>query len=506
MKKRIRSLALLLALAVWMGGILPIRAEEKVYQTEEVTTLYVNEPVRLKSSAGQKEKALQTSPYQGDAKALYRLLEERVMEAMLAGESRVDISDLHILVHDTKYQVEYLDCYSPYLTELSSYRVPYYDGEEPYYAYIDFENSMSIEETVAYFNRVDEALAVLNEVVETGTSEVEKALALHDYMVLYYEYDQERLENGTMPMQSYRSGGILLNRIGVCQAYAFLYMYVLQSYDIESRVVISNKMGHAWNYVKIDGIYYHTDVTWDDPVPDQFGAVQHSNFLLNDEEIQAEGHTSWNEVGITCDTSYPDAYWKEVCSPIYMENGKRYYIRDFSVLEKDRKTGVEQELYHLPFWLVYGSYSYYSAYAFSGLVLEDGNLYFNIPEKIYKIHLQTKEEEVVATCPQELEGYFYGMRKAGDHLECQVRKSLDDEGSIYQCLQVVFAEKGYFVKGTTGDVNQDEVTNLKDYMHMQKYLKKQIRQSAMAKDSDLTGDGLVDREDLKVLYRMICEL
>lgn len=506
MKKRIRSLALLLAMTVWMGSALPIRAEERVYQTEGASALYVNEPVRLKNSAAQKEKAVKTSPYQGDAKALYRLLEKRVMDAMLAGETRIDIADLHILVYDNRYQVEYLDCYSPYLAELTSCRTPYYDVEEPYYACIMIDNPMTAEETEAYFDRVDEALEVLDAVVEAGTSEEEKALALHDYMVLHYEYDQERLDDGTMPMQSYRSGGILLNRIGVCQAYAFLYMYVLQSHDIESRVVISNEMGHAWNYVKIDGIYYHTDVTWDDPVPDQFGAVQHSNFLLNDDEIQAEGHTSWNAVGITCDTSYPDAYWKDVRSPMYLENGKSYYIRDFSVLEKDLATDREQELYHLPFWFVYNSLSYYPNNSFSGLVLEDGNLYFNTQEKIYKMDLQTKEAQVVATCPKELQGYFYGMRRSGNHLECKVRKSLEDAGVIYQCKQVEFSEKSYFIKGTTGDVNQDTATNLKDYMHMQKYLKKQIKQSAMAKDSDLTGDGLVDIEDLRVLYRIICEL
>ena len=34
---------------------------------------------------------------------------------------------------------------------------------------------------------------------------------------------------------------------------------------IESDLVLSDALNHAWNKVYIDGVAYHVDVTWDDP-------------------------------------------------------------------------------------------------------------------------------------------------------------------------------------------------------------------------------------------------
>jgi transglutaminase/protease-like cytokinesis protein 3 len=37
--------------------------------------------------------------------------------------------------------------------------------------------------------------------------------------------------------------------------------------------------------VRVDGMWYHLDVTWDDPVPDQKGVVQYDHFLVSDRFI-----------------------------------------------------------------------------------------------------------------------------------------------------------------------------------------------------------------------------
>ena len=44
-------------------------------------------------------------------------------------------------------------------------------------------------------------------------------------------------------------------------------------------------MNHAWNLIKIDGEWYHIDVTWDDPTPDLLGRVNHVFFLISDDAI-----------------------------------------------------------------------------------------------------------------------------------------------------------------------------------------------------------------------------
>ena len=64
---------------------------------------------------------------------------------------------------------------------------------------------------------------------------------------------------------------------------------------VECYYVSSELMNHGWNIIKINGEYYHVDVTWDDPVLDNFGMVNHDYFLLSDNKIQEKEHFNWEE-------------------------------------------------------------------------------------------------------------------------------------------------------------------------------------------------------------------
>ena len=50
---------------------------------------------------------------------------------------------------------------------------------------------------------------------------------------------------------------------------------------------------HAWNLVKLDDQWYHTDVTWDDPSPDVPGRVLYTYF--NVEETAIDKSHSWDD-------------------------------------------------------------------------------------------------------------------------------------------------------------------------------------------------------------------
>lgn len=109
-----------------------------------------------------------------------------------------------------------------------------------------------------------------------------------------------------------------MNRTGVCQAYAYGYMYIMEKLGIECYVTSSNAMGHAWNIIEIDGSYYHVDVTWDDPVRDRFGQVGHSNFLLSDAAIKETEHHDWI-----------DQIWYAIVPNMTMHIGLRWIRRLF---------------------------------------------------------------------------------------------------------------------------------------------------------------------------------
>ena len=58
----------------------------------------------------------------------------------------------------------------------------------------------------------------------------QKALVIHDYLVLHAEYD--------LNYKNYTSYGVLMDGRGVCQSYALAYMYILNHLGIETHKAV----------------------------------------------------------------------------------------------------------------------------------------------------------------------------------------------------------------------------------------------------------------------------
>ncbi|MCM1258908.1 MAG: hypothetical protein NC307_13775 [Roseburia sp.] len=140
-------------------------------------------------------------------------------------------------------------------------------------------------------------------VVKPGMNDLQKMIALHDYLVINCEYDKKNADAGTIPWQSDEAYGALVKRTAVCGGYALAYQYLLNIVGIKCYEVIgyvnSSPKLHAWNLVELDGKWYHTDVTWDDPTPDSLGEVSHAYMLKSDADmVKNRGHLpGWQVYG-----------------------------------------------------------------------------------------------------------------------------------------------------------------------------------------------------------------
>ena len=132
----------------------------------------------------------------------------------------------------------------------------------------------------AFDRKVQEILSGLT----AEMTEFEKELYLHDTLagMITYEFTDN----------CYNAYGAIIEGKAVCEGYAEALQYLLQRAGIQSFIATGSSINpgtgssenHAWNYVRIDGEYYHVDLTWND----QDTYLFHAYFNQTDAVIQED--------------------------------------------------------------------------------------------------------------------------------------------------------------------------------------------------------------------------
>ena len=213
-------------------------------------------------------------------------------------------------------------------------------------------SSISADEYMAFEKKLDD---IVKEVVYPDMTDAQKAMALHDWIIDNVSYGyrldasvysgrQNTKYHTIFDIESYdvlmnKLGGDAYNTMnesktqahtayapamlgyGVCQGYTMLYAALLDKVGIENGTYVSEALNHQWSLLKIDGQWYHTDVTWDDPTPPVDGTEEgyetislslsdgsnielhgqtenyhnYTNFLMSAERCIDEGHVEDTE-------------------------------------------------------------------------------------------------------------------------------------------------------------------------------------------------------------------
>lgn len=192
---------------------------------------------------------------------------------------------------------------------------------------------------------LEKARSIIAAIIKPGMSEYDKVLAIHDYIVLNGRYTA-RSNDPFIQASLHKTEGILLYGAGVCSSYAGTMYLLLGMADIEALFVpgiAQNRNGltelHAWNKVKIDGMWYNIDVTWNDPTPDRSGVVSYAYFGLTDKALSAT-HTWHKESYPAANSTYYNYYryndlfsrdYKQFKTIITREIKKQKYNREITV-------------------------------------------------------------------------------------------------------------------------------------------------------------------------------
>ncbi|MCI8332323.1 MAG: hypothetical protein HFE78_05820 [Clostridiales bacterium] len=357
---------------------------------------------------------------------------DRVWQALSKGmkdmEKSIDLSSYSVTADELLSLLNRMIVSDPFLFHIKSqynYNEGVYDGlvKEVFF---DYKYSKSAYNSkVAY---IEKTAGRIVSGVQPTWSDAEKALYLHDYIAANFEYD---IVNHSADVYTFLAEGR-----GVCQAYLLLYGYLLDLVGIDNSPVISDRMNHGWNQVRIDGKYYHVDITWDDPVVDSelglagfTGLVNHDYFLVSDQKIR-EDHTGY-ETDYTCaSTIYDNRKWSEVESSFVFLNGKWYcyrtggiYIYDFARDAFTMEHTVNDR------WEVSDRPGYYYNASYSGLSLFDDKLVYNGPNAVYSYDPANKTVRSLYVS-NEIEGQIFGSCVDQSKLTCYISKSPAEYGYL----------------------------------------------------------------------------
>ncbi len=97
-----------------------------------------------------------------------------------------------------------------------------------------------------------------------NTTDKDKCDKIYRYITSRVVYDYKNL-NDDKHILKYTAYAALINGTAVCQGYATLFYRMAKECGLDTRIISgkSRNEGHAWNIVKIDGLYYYLDSTWD---------------------------------------------------------------------------------------------------------------------------------------------------------------------------------------------------------------------------------------------------
>lgn len=243
----------------------------------------------------------------------------------------------------------------------------------------------------------------------TALTDKEKLLILHDRIAVWCEYDEEGFnkytETGNINLvdkNSFTMYGTLVNRLSVCQGYSKTYQYLLNQLGIENYLCSSEKLVHVWNIVKLDGVYYHVDVTYDDPTHDVLGRADHSNFLVSTAKLKENEHNETDFDTTPSDTRYDNAFWTDSQAAFQLVRNRIFYTDGSRIYEWDDDTDKNDSV------LVNSNIDRYTRLAsdskniyFSG---NDGNIY------AFDTQLLTQNVDIVVTAPLNAGEFLYGFR------------------------------------------------------------------------------------------------
>ena len=291
----------------------------------------------------------------------------RVRDAFMEGGTRVELSDLYIpeAQHPEVQKVldASLECCFMYAYARSSDGYVKSVSWSYHTDYLNADRNVDLKMLHRDYAELCRAVDNIMLAVDEDMSDIEKVLYVHDWLVEQTDYAYEEYLAGTTRPVHGSARGPLLEHKSVCSGYARAFALLTGRMGVNVCIVSSGEMNHSWNMVELDGVWYHVDATWDDPVYNDYGGdywneggVRHTYFLISDEEIAELSHHDWSEDAPKASVSnaFSEEFFYKEPLPFGYKDGKWYYYLKNQIVQRDY-VGDDIEAYrHKSYMIVNG--------------------------------------------------------------------------------------------------------------------------------------------------------
>lgn len=181
---------------------------------------------------------------------------------------------------------------------------PIYDDTAVVEAYKSGDDSKLTDDKDKYI--LKELKKAVDKIIKDGMSDYDKEKAVYDYVFSQTHFNDDSLAAipDTDDDESYNPYGFFHDHSTICVGNATTMKLFFDVLGIDSKIIHSTRNGeHAWNVVKIDGKWYHVDVTFDG------GEKSPSYAYFNvPDSVKNDGSYPWDTDDFPACTSTDDCY------------------------------------------------------------------------------------------------------------------------------------------------------------------------------------------------------
>ena len=339
-------------------------------------------------------------------------------------------------------------------------------------------------------------------------TDVEKALLVHDRLAIHCEYDTGVYTSAGPGKNARNIYGALVERKAVCDGYTRTYIYLLGKVGVKSRMIRSDRLNHSWNIVYIGGTPYHVDVTFDDPLNDVTGFVEHDNFLLSSSALYSRKHAASDYDTSPKDTRYDDYFWQDSHAAFLLASGKIYYIDsvNHSLNSYDGRKNLVKISGNWGGW----HESDRGIDCFARLATDSVDLYYNTDSDVHRYTVASGKDETVVSL-KESGKMIFGMVYENGKFIMDYTASLNDynNGKASFRVEKAFAGATPTPKTLPGDVDGDGVLSSADArlaLRASVKLENIKKGTAAFTAADADKNGKIESADARLILRASVKL